>query len=163
MRYLTERQKDIFEAFDGYEENNWPQFLASIKAAFPSAFGTKHTRRSLAQFTIESAKHSIQSISALAAYYREFNAIARYLLKQETITEDESNRQFWFGLHRSTRKRFRDRLVLVHAHTDLPYGGPYPYVNVFKEGLRVFEREKVLNWTVDLHEELTAEDLLQRN
>lgn len=156
MRYLTMRQKDIFEAFDGYDENDWTQFLASIKAAFPTAFEPKYTRRSLAQFTSESAKRPIQSKSALAAYFREFNAIARYLLKRETISEDESNRQFWFGLHKSTRKRFRDRLLLIHR--DLPHGDPHPYASVFEQGLWVFEWEKGPDWMVDQHVEPTVED-----
>lgn len=152
MRYLTGLEKDIFEAFDGYEKNDWPRFSASIKAAFPSAFGPKYTRRSLAWFTYETAKHPIQSISAFAAYYRAFNAIAQYLLKRGDIREDECNRQFWFGLHKSTKKRFRDALDM--ADTDKDISRSHPYATVYETGLWVFNHE---SW-VSLWDKLTKEE-----
>ncbi|KIJ33710.1 hypothetical protein M422DRAFT_264327, partial [Sphaerobolus stellatus SS14] len=73
----------------------------------------------------------------LRAYQRGFQAVAHYLIKEKTITEDERDRYYWFGLHEITRKTLEQRLAATRP--DHPRSKAYKWTDVFAAGKYLFD------------------------
>jgi len=90
FRYLSRQQKDVFKTFEGYSPAIWATFRASIEEAFEGAFKEKrYTRQSLIQFTRLRCTTRISTDAELRTYHREFQAIAHYLISENSISEEE--------------------------------------------------------------------------
>jgi len=62
FRYLSRKQKDAFEVFNGFDEKSQPLFKDGIKESFEGAFmEKKYTRQSLVQFAKTSAAKPIST------------------------------------------------------------------------------------------------------
>ncbi|KIJ22800.1 hypothetical protein M422DRAFT_100377, partial [Sphaerobolus stellatus SS14] len=136
-RYLGRQQKDIFRAFEGYDTCDWGVFLTAIKEEFEGAFTEKkYTRQSIIQFVRTRSITQITSDVELRTYHREFQAIARYLVKENIISEDERSQYFWFGLHALTRQAIEQRLAVTHPLHDRTK--PYNHADVLIAGKYIF-------------------------
>jgi len=138
FRYLSRQQKDVFKTFEGYSPSIWATFKASIEEAFEGAFKEKkYTRQSLIQFTRSRGSFRISTDAELRAYHREFQAIAHYLISAGSISEEERDRFFSFGMHEDSRRSIEQWLTITHP--DHPRTKPYKYADVFKAGKYIFD------------------------
>ncbi|KIJ24849.1 hypothetical protein M422DRAFT_274269 [Sphaerobolus stellatus SS14] len=112
FRYLSRGQRDVFKTFEGYAELDWAVFKAAIEEAFEGAFKEKkYTRQSLIQYTRNHSAVPIKTDTELRAYQRGFQAITHYLIKEQTITEDERDHYYWFSLHENTQRTLEQQLT----------------------------------------------------
>ena len=138
FRYLTRSQRDIFEAFDGFETADWTSFKSAIEESFAGAFKTKrHTLASLDNFVRVSASTPITVDSQLRAYHRQFQAITTYLVRNKDLADTDRARLYWFGLHPDTRLAVERRLAITIP--DHPRSKPFPVSDVYKAGCYVFD------------------------
>ena len=74
----------------------------------------------------------------LLKYYGESRPIARWLKKEEILSEKEINRIFWYGLPQHAHRKIGDRLKIVSPNHDQKYA---PGMDVIKAGRYVFTKE----------------------
>ena len=138
FRYLSRSQRDIFEAFDGFETADWTSFKSAIEESFAGAFKIKrHTLASLDNFIRASANAPITVDSQLRAYHCQFQAITTYLVRNKDLADTDQARLYWFGLHPDTRLAVECRLAITMP--DHPRSKPFPVSDVYKVGCYVFD------------------------
>jgi hypothetical protein len=107
-QYVTRKQKDLFKSLDGYSTQSWIDFVASLKAVFPStATEQKYSQLTLESITLKAVRTYKRSYDEFLEYYRNFMPVAKWLLAKKKITDDDQNRLFWFGLHKDNRTELK--------------------------------------------------------
>jgi hypothetical protein len=81
----------------------------------------------------------MNSEKRLLKYYGEFRPVARWLKKEEILSEKEVNRIFWYGLPQHARRKIGDRLRIVSPDHDQKHAPAME--DVIKAGRYVFAEE----------------------
>jgi hypothetical protein len=89
-RYVTRKQRNLFEVLDGYDPADWDVFNKALADLYPNAFKARHyTRQSLETFTAKAARTEIADEDELNDYYRAFLPIAQWLVTQNKISTED--------------------------------------------------------------------------
>jgi len=124
--------------FDGYSPAVWDMFKKSIEEGFEGVFKEKkYTWQSLIQFIRSQSTVKILTDAELRTYHHEFQAIAHYLMSNNSISEEEHNQYFWFGIHQDSWQAIEQWLTIMHPYH--PRMKPYKFTDVFKAGKYVFD------------------------
>ncbi|GJJ07908.1 hypothetical protein Clacol_002114 [Clathrus columnatus] len=108
LRFLTKERKEIFKTYDGCEEKDWTTFITAIKTEYAEAFKLKLVNS---------------------------ETITKYFKKNSLTTEDKDT-CFWFGLHETTRALIKSELCVTHPSN--PTDKPYASADVLSISLCVF-------------------------
>ncbi|KAF5329970.1 hypothetical protein D9611_010409 [Ephemerocybe angulata] len=121
LRYVEEREdRENWKGLDGYEivapatTRRWTVWKKAVLDSY--AEEEKETLRTfddLASFIRTEAGFKINTMSDFARYHRRFGALAKPLIKDETLTTKQENLFFWQGLHPETQKRLMARIDVV--------------------------------------------------
>jgi hypothetical protein len=119
----------LFQALDGYDINNWTEFLDNLRSIYPDSDSEFHYRRLTLETVVRKQQEStVEDEEQLTQYYRTFLPVAKWLANKNLITTDESAKLFWFGIHGSLRAKLEYRLaarLLNHDRTT-----PFPIKDI---------------------------------
>jgi len=140
IHYTNKDTRDFWKSLDAYDEGKWDVFKKAIIDLYPGASkGQKYTRKQLEKVASSWVKKTMNSEKRLLKYYGEFRPVARWLKKEEILSEKEINRIFWYGLPQHAHRKIRDRLKIVSLDRDWKHAPGIE--DVIKAGRYVFTEE----------------------
>jgi len=105
IRYVDRSQCHIWQSLPGYINRNWDDFRNDLceEHITPSA-ENQFSRQKLAEFTNKYAQRRMNDETDVINYQRQFNNLAKVLVKSGRVTEREHNTTFWCSFHPDCRE-----------------------------------------------------------
>ncbi|KAJ8579729.1 hypothetical protein M405DRAFT_870035 [Rhizopogon salebrosus TDB-379] len=115
-------------------------FKKNILDQYPGASkGQRYTVRDLERVVVNQADSDIYTETELIQYYRQFRAIAVWLVTNKKISERDRNKYFWQGLPVRARQQILQRLELKDPNFDRNESADFE--KVLEAGRHVFSDE----------------------
>ncbi|KAJ3859448.1 hypothetical protein EV359DRAFT_68148 [Lentinula novae-zelandiae] len=114
---LTDEER--VHAVLNYGEKDWNKMKTELFNAYPGSKKRHHyTVKGLMKLAEKNAKNRINEEGDLIEYYRQFRVMSRPLRDDKKVSVDESNRYFWYGLHKHNCKEILGRIELKDSKFD---------------------------------------------
>ena len=91
-------------------------------------------------FTRKWRKQKIESLEQFKRYHRKYLELVGKAIGSQNMSNQDFNRYFWEGIHRSLRRRIEDRMLV--ADPDLDVSTPFEMSRVVKAGGYIFNRHR---------------------
>ena len=94
----------------------------------------------MAAFTKKWRKRKMETKKIFKQYHRKYLELVGKALASGHISNEDNNRHFWEGIHRSLRKRIEDRMLVVDP--DLDVSTPFDMQKVVKAVGHIYNRHR---------------------
>ncbi|OJA13438.1 hypothetical protein AZE42_02284 [Rhizopogon vesiculosus] len=140
VRYVDLPTKRFWITLTGYESRDYGVFKQNILDQYPGASkGQHYTVRDLERIVVNQADSDIHTETELVHYYRQFRAIAVWLVMNEKISVCDRDKYFWQGLPARARRQILQRLELRDPNFNR--NEPADFEKVLEAGRHVFSDE----------------------
>ncbi|CAA7265260.1 unnamed protein product [Cyclocybe aegerita] len=123
LKYVAEKStRKFWKSLDAYSATlkDWAAFKKEVLEQYPGAEeGEAYTVRDLEKLTKATAEKRINTEEHFMKYYSHFKPMAKFLVAKNKISTLDSNRYFWNGLPKATRKLIKQRLDMTDAARDV--------------------------------------------
>ena len=130
LEYCTRKVKDFIRSSNHYQNPNWTLLQSEILKYYDADRDEARYRvTDLTAFIQQSSLHSINDLADWKKYYREYTAIAGFLLQKNLIDNKTYVGYFWYGISPHLQKIFEEKLYINYPQFDTINPWPINYLD----------------------------------
>ena len=137
VTYCLSKVAEMVEKFPSYNKGDYRQLVSDL-AYFLENDDDTYSLSKVTEFTRKWRRREIESLDQFRRYHRKYLEIVGDAAGTTSLSDENFNRYFWEGIHKSLRRRLEDRMRLENPRLDVSV--PFEVSDLVQTARELFDK-----------------------